>query len=119
MAKGSKKGTKPPPTNKPAEIVRQYSESHQFLKAKKAPKGAGFAFADGEVKYEQQPQDTGPPLVARTRSQARFLPVNLPRPGRRSQKLPPPASPQRQPSIKVPTHCEAHAISSSTLVRYD
>ena len=93
-----------PPKPKPA--VRQYSAGHTFLKAKKADKGA-FEFEPPSDEQEP-PLDTKPPAIARTRSQARFLPVALPRKTPKKKKgAPAPPSPKKQLSVKVPTHYQS------------
>ena len=92
---------------KPKPAVRQYSAGHTFLKAKKAKKGT-FEFAQLEGGKQEPPPDALPPAIARTRSQARFLPVALPRKTPKKKKgAPAPPSPKKQLSIKVPTHYQS------------
>ena len=93
-----------PPKPKPA--VRQYSAGHTFLKSKKTDKGA-FEF-EPQSDEQEPPLDTKPPAIARTRSQARFLPVALPRKTPKKKKgAPAPPSPKKQLSVKVPTHYQS------------
>ena len=95
------------PKQQQSKAVRQYSTGHLFLKAKKAEKGA-FSFAHQGEQPEQVPYDAQPPAIARTRSQARFLPITLPRKSPKKKKgAPAPPSPKKQPSIKVPTHYQS------------
>ena len=83
--------------------MRQYSDGHNFLQAKKADKGA-FAFAENAEDGQQQPDSPEPPMIAKTRSQARFLPVKLAAsPSKKKKGAPQPATPDKSKlSVKPP-----------------